>query len=220
MSDNEANEPVSEPEVSDAESEVLSVNEDDLIEENNSDAEETENDEESKKKPKPSKPKPEKKAKVFRDDDDDEDIDEMDDEDDNIDDLEIKPFLIEEAKSLTQRFSIVIDPRNLEDHVKPNPKIKREIIVNRKNYKSSEYLQLYEFCELIGIRSQHISDGADVYIDIEAETTAREIAKKELQFGKCPFLVKRYMTPMSYDPVYVEIWDPNDMAINSKFFDT
>jgi hypothetical protein len=26
------------------------------------------------------------------------------------------------------------------------------------------------------------------------------------------------MTPMNFDPVYVEIWNPNDMAINPKFF--
>ena len=95
----------------------------------------------------------------------------------------------------------------------------REIIVYKNKDKSSEFLQLFEFCELIGVRAQHISDGADIYVDIEAETNARDIAKKELQLGMCPFLIKRYMTPMNYDPVYVELWNPNEMAINSKFYD-
>jgi len=228
MSDVEAD-GVSEHEISEAESETISQGDEDLIEETkdyNSEVEESENEEESEKKtPKPVKVKVEKKPRVpkYSDHDhDDEDGDELEaDEEEEIDDLEINPILIDEAKSLTQRFSIVIDPRSLEDHIKPNPKIKREIIVSRDKYKSSEYLQLYEYCELIGVRAQHIADGADVYVDIEAETTAREIAKKELQLGKCPFLIKRYMTPMAYDPVYIEVWDPNnDMAINPKFFDT
>ena len=226
MSDIEADGNVSEPELSEAESETRSINDEDLIEENkdyNSEVEESENEEDSvKKKPKPKAAKVEKKSRALRvADDDEDDADEAEaEEDEEVDEIEVNPFLIEEAKSLTQRFSIVIDPRSLEEHIKPNPKIKREIIVNKDKYKSSEYLQLYEFCELIGVRAQHISDGADVYVEVEAETTARDIAKKELQLGKCPFLIKRYMTPMAYDPVYIEIWDPNDMAINPKFFDT
>lgn len=216
MSDNEAEEQAYE---SANESEV-SLNEEDLIEDNkdyNSDVEDSDEDEEKSAKKKALGQK--KQPKKSRDkDDDEEDIDEAEDDDDT-DEIEINFELMEESKSIQKKYSIIVDPRELEDHTKPNPRIKREIMVDRSKYKSSEYLTIYEFCELVGVRAQHVSDGAYVYVEIEAETSARAIAKKELQLGCCPFLIKRYMTPMNYDPVYVEIWNPNEMAIDPKFFD-
>lgn len=216
MSDNEAED---EPYESENESEA-SLNEDDLLENNkdyNSDVEESDDEGKEPSKPKKKQPKDEKsKKKHMEGEEDDEDVEDIEDDDD--DDIELNPTLIEEAKTIDKRFGIVIDPRDLDECAKPNPKMNREIIVDRMKYKSSEYMSLYEFCELVGIRAQHISDGAYVYVEIESETTARDIAKKELQLGKSPFLIKRYMTPINYDPVYIEIWNPNEMAIDSKFF--
>ena len=216
MSDNEVDTRASEDEASE-ESEVESITEEDLIEDTKDYTSEVESSDDEKE-PKKVPPKKSKKSSNEEDEPDEDEVGEL--EEDDIDDLELDSIKIEEAKKISQKFSIVIDPRSLEDHVKPNPKIRREIVISRDKYKSSEYLQIYEFCELVGVRAQHISDGADVYVEVEDETTARDIAKKELQLGKCPFLIKRYMTPMAYDPVYVEIWDPNDMAIDPKFFDS
>lgn len=215
MSDNEAEE-VSE---SEAESEV-SINEEDLLENNkdyNSEVEDSDDDGETKsakKKPIVAKIKAKKPVDV---DDDDDDVEEVEDEDE-IDELEIDQLLIEEAEDIRKKLGIIVDPRDLDDKVRPNPRMKCEIIVNEEDYISSEYLSLYEFCELVSIRAQHISDGAFVFVEIESETTASEIAKKELKRGKCPFLIKRYMTPMNSSVVYVEIWNPNLMAIDDKFF--
>jgi DNA-directed RNA polymerase subunit K/omega len=215
MSDNEAEE-VSE---SEAESEV-SINEEDLLENNkdyNSEVEDSDDDGETKsakKKPIVAKIKAKKPVDV---DDDDDDVEEVEDEDE-IDELEIDQLLIEEAEDIRKKLGIIVDPRDLDDKVRPNPRMKCEIIVDEEDYISSEYLSLYEFCELVSIRAQHISDGAFVFVEIESETTASEIAKKELKRGKCPFLIKRYMTPMNSSVVYVEIWNPNLMAIDDKFF--
>jgi hypothetical protein len=216
MSDNENNDDGPFESENESENEA-SVNEDDLIEDNkdfNSDV--SESDDETKTTPK--KKAVVKKVKKHKDIDDDEEDVEEGEEDDDVDDIEINHELIEEADSLHKKFGIVVDARELDEFTKPNPKMRREIIVDKLKYKSSEYITIYEFCELISVRAQHISDGAYVYVDIEAETTARDIAKKELQLGRCPFLIKRYMTPMNYDPVYIEIWNPNDMAIDAKFF--
>ena len=216
MSDNEAEE-VSE---SEAESEV-SINEEDLLEDNkdyNSEVEDSDDDGETKSaKKKPVVAKTKVKKNVDADIDDEEDIEEVEDDED-IEELEIDQLLIEEAEDIHKKHGIIVDPRDLDDKVRPNPRMKCEIIVAEEDYISSEYLTLFEFCELVSIRAQHISEGAFVFVEIESETTASDIAKKELKRGKCPFLIKRYMTPMNSSVVYVEIWNPNRMAIDDKFF--
>lgn len=209
-----ANESEGEAENSDKEEAIFKENDEEESKDYNSDVEESDDEEEKTKK----KPVKAVKVKPSLEKLDEDDIDEAEDDDDG-DELEINPFLIDEAKAITTKFSIVVDPRELEDHTRPNPKMKREIVVHPDKRKSSEYLTIYEFCELVGIRAQHISEGAYVYVEIESETCARDIAKKEMQLGCCPFSIKRYMTPMNYDPVYVESWSPNEMAIDHKFFD-
>lgn len=209
MSDVEDDLIVSENE-SEPESEA-SINEEDLIEENKDYNSGSDSDSDDEKKP---KKKIEQKSKP-KHDDVEEDVEEIDAEDEE-DEFEIDSILIEKAENLTQKLGIVVDPRYLDNIAKPGPKIKREIVVPREKYKSSEYLTIYEFCELVSVRAEHVSKGADTAI--LTETTARDIAKKELRLGLCPFLIKRYQTPMNFDPVYVEIWNPNEMAIDLKFF--
>ena len=217
MSDNEGEEAgnVSEPE---SESEA-SIASEDLIEETKdyNSGPESESDDEKSESKKPKKKAPEVKVKVKREDIDEDDVEEIDVEDEE-EEIELDLRLVQQSQSISEKFGIIVDPRQLDKLAKPGHKVKREIIVSREKYKSTEYMTLYEFCDLLGVRAEHISQGADVYVEIESETTAREIAKKELQMGKCPYLIKRYMTPMNFDPVYVEVWNPNEMAINPKFF--
>jgi hypothetical protein len=226
MSDNEDNynsesESVSESEpesVASDESEKLSNDEDDGIINYNS---EIDSDDEKKIVKKETVKKNNKKKGKKNDDDDDEDYvaDEYNSADEGDEpEIEIKTIQLDTAKKINSKFAIIVDPRDLDELRKPNPTMIKEILVDENKYKSSEYIQIYEFCEIISIRSQHISDGADIYVDLESETTAREIAKKELRLGCCPFMIKRYMTPINHDPVFVEVWNPNNMGINSKFF--
>lgn len=220
MSDNEDGLIVSENEASGSESEA-SIHEEDLIEDNKDYNSVSESDSDDEKKPKKkvieAKNKPKTKPKKS-DEHDEDDVEEIDAEDEEEEEFELDARLVEKAESLSQKFGIVVDPRHIDNIAKPGPKIKREIVVSYDKYKSSEYMTEFEFCDLVGVRAEHISKGADT--TILTETTAREIAKKELQMGLCPFLIKRYMTPMNFDPVYVEIWCPNEMAINAKFFST
>jgi hypothetical protein len=214
MSDNESEVVVSENE---SEGPVDDAKDYESRSENESGAESEAESGDEKTKP---KKKPELKPKVKSEDDEDDDVEEINAEEEEEEEYELDPQLVEKASNISQKAGIIIDPRQLDSIAKPGSKIKREIIVSREKHKSNEYLQLFEFCELIGIRSEHLSQGADAYVEIESETTARDIAKKELQMGRCPFLIKRYMTPTNFDPTYVEIWNPNEMAIDSKFFDT
>ena len=216
MSDNEA-------EVEDEKSEnEASINEDDLIEETKDYNSGSENESETESSDEKSESKKPKKKPVLKpaakDDLDEDDVEEIDAEDEEEEEIEIDLQLVEKSQVISQKFGIVVDPRQLNNIAKPGHKIKREIVVPKEKYKSSEYMTIYEFCDLLGVRAEHISQGADVYVEIESETTARDIAKKELQMGKCPYLIKRYMTPMNVDPVKIEIWNPNEMAINPKFF--
>lgn len=216
MSEAEPDNAEASPEQSESENEENSINEDDLVEDNKDYNSESESDDDEKKIKKEVKPPPIKQVKKNDDDEEDEEDAEDDGEDDE---YEIDQVVVQNALKITEKYGIVIDPRNLDYVSLPNPKIKKEIIVSPDNRKSSEYIQLYEYCEIIGIRAQHISEGATVYGTIEDETTARDLAKKELQMGLCPLLIKRYMTPMNYFPVSIEIWNPNEMTINPKFFE-
>lgn len=207
MSDNEAEDQQSE---SENESEV-ELNEGDMIEENkdyNSGVDESDDETKEAKVEKP------KKIKSNEDEVDEDEVD----EDDEIDEIEVDPVLMEKSMQTSLKFGIIVDPRQIAEYTKPNPKMNNEIVVNKLKYKSNEYMSIFEFTDIISARSQHISDGSYIFVEIDSETTARDIAKKELQLGQCPYLIKRYMDPMNYGNVHVEIWNPNEMAIDSKYF--
>ena len=93
--------------------------------------------------------------------------------------------------------------RILEKHKSQN-----EYISTINKYKTSHILQKAEMTEIIGIRAEHISRGAEPYIDIINETNPLQIAIKELKNKKCPLLLKRIIN--SFES---EIWNPNEMTI-------
>ena len=93
--------------------------------------------------------------------------------------------------------------RILEKHKSQN-----EYIPTINKYKTSHILQKAEMTEIIGIRAEHISRGAEPYIDIINETNPLQIAIKELKNKKCPLLLKRIIN--SFES---EIWNPNEMTI-------
>jgi len=71
-----------------------------------------------------------------------------------------------------------------------------------KNVDISKYITLpwmtkYEFDQLIGVRTMHLSRGAPAFVDIdpsyaiEGNMNLRQIALREIQEGQLPYMIKR-----------------------------
>lgn len=125
----------------------------------------------------------------------------------------------------------LMNPQELTDDMKALPKVYRnkistgptdyikfrilekhkgqdEYIVPSDKRKTSHILQKAERTELLGIRAEHISRGAEPYVDIINETDSLQIARKELREKKFPLLLKR-----SLNSFESEVWNPNEMTI-------
>lgn len=58
--------------------------------------------------------------------------------------------------------------------------------------KTSKYLTKYEKAKIIGLRAQQIATGSVVFVDVpKGMINSIEIARKELEERKIPFIVKR-----------------------------
>lgn len=76
-------------------------------------------------------------------------------------------------------------------------------------YKSLPYMTKYEFDQVIGLRTVHLSRGAPPHVDlphdfkVKTNMKLREVAIQELIEKKLPFIVKRTMPNgrMEYWPV-------------------
>lgn len=71
--------------------------------------------------------------------------------------------------------------------------------------RSRAFLTKYEFNQVIGLRTTHLSKGAPVMIDlpedfsIKSNMDLREVALKELLEGRLPYIVKRRMPNGKYE---------------------
>jgi DNA-directed RNA polymerase subunit K/omega len=59
------------------------------------------------------------------------------------------------------------------------------------NYRTIPLLTKYEKTRILGIRAQQIAEGAATLVDVGDLRDPKEIARKELNEGKCPFLIVR-----------------------------
>jgi DNA-directed RNA polymerase I, II, and III subunit RPABC2 len=70
---------------------------------------------------------------------------------------------------------------------------------------SRPFLTKYEFNQIIGLRTTHLSKGAPILLEltedykIKSNMDLREIALKELLEGKLPYIVKRRMPNGKYE---------------------
>lgn len=71
--------------------------------------------------------------------------------------------------------------------------------------KSRPFLTKYEFNQVIGLRTTHLSKGAPVLIDlpddfkIKSNMDLRAVALRELVEGQLPYIVKRQMPNGKYE---------------------
>ena len=79
--------------------------------------------------------------------------------------------------------------------------------VNKKNNITKNYLTKYERTKIIGLRAQQISAGSPVFTDVpDGMISSIDIAKKELNERKIPFILKRNVGKNKY-----EYWKLEDL---------
>ena len=76
---------------------------------------------------------------------------------------------------------------------------------------TSRFMTKYERARILGTRALQISMNAPVMVDLEGLTDPLKIAEKELEKGKIPLIVRRYLPDGTY-----EDWPINDLTIQFK----
>jgi len=83
--------------------------------------------------------------------------------------------------------------------------------------KSTQLMTKYEFNQIIGLRTMHLSRGAPIFLNkkpddirISSNMELRKIATEELLEGKLPYIVKRVMP--NGKPEY---WKVNDLDLTA-----
>lgn len=76
---------------------------------------------------------------------------------------------------------------------------------------SEKKLTKYERARILGVRAVQISMGATVNVDVtpDIENYPLEIARKELEEKKIPFIVRQYQPDGSYDDVHLKSKNKN-----------
>jgi len=65
---------------------------------------------------------------------------------------------------------------------------------------SKPVLTKFEKCKILGIRTEQLASGAKPLIELDnTETSAYEVAKKELRLKKIPFIIRRYLPNKKYE---------------------
>ena len=88
--------------------------------------------------------------------------------------------------------------------------------VDTSNYISLPWMTKYEFDQLIGLRTMHLSKGAVPFIDLPADFTIKSnmdlrlIAIEELKNGKLPYIIERPMPNKKS-----EFWRVRDLSLQS-----
>ncbi len=93
-------------------------------------------------------------------------------------------------------------------------KAKHIIIVPSESRTTSDYVNLFEYTELTGIRAAQIEKFNNPFVDITGLRDPIAIAKREFNERKCPLLIRRFINTKTTDGVdwdYYEDWDPNVM---------
>lgn len=99
-----------------------------------------------------------------------------------------------------------IDKKMLDNQL---PTTKR-VIVDKEKRILTDVMTLANFTELIGVRATQIEYNPEIkiYCEYNNESSALEIAEKELRSGKFPLCLERERSPGVY-----EIWYVNEMIL-------
>ncbi len=111
----------------------------------------------------------------------------------------------------------------IEEEDMPIPRVgiknqlKKEIIyIDPENRKTRNILSSYELTEIISIRATQIEEHGRAFVPYADLTDAILIARRELQEGKCPLILRRCVgretTPAGTIREFIELWDVNKMV--------
>lgn len=77
-------------------------------------------------------------------------------------------------------------------------------MVPLKERKTTKFLTKYEKARVLGTRALQISMNAPVMVELQGETDPLRIAMKELEEGKIPIIIRRYLPDKSYEDWHVK----------------
>ena len=121
---------------------------------------------------------------------------------DIVDEMKQPPIIV-----TNKSYTGIIDP--IKYRIMQSRRDTDEYIVPSHKAKTSHILGKAEKALIIGNRAQHISMGAQPYVDVENEEDPIAIAEKELRERKMPLLLLRKLNDFTYEEK-----DPNEMTIN------
>jgi DNA-directed RNA polymerase subunit K/omega len=135
-------------------------------------------------------------------------------------DIKIKndTCIIEVKQKLNKQYHImtlIYKTANIEDVSKINE------LLNKADKISKPIMTIYEFDKIMGMRTQQLASGAAPFIDmgaeklqIESNMELRNIALRELEEGRLPYIIERVLSNKRKE--YYRICDLNLVAIRDR----
>ena len=130
-------------------------------------------------------------------------------EDDELDDDYLKKFSTIDKNNYINKYHPELVQKNYQE-IKILTNIhKQNDIISDKNHKTMPFLTKFEKTKIIGIRAKQLNNGATAYIPVDSNViSAYNIAKKELEAKKIPFIVARPLPCGN-----IEYWNLSDLEI-------
>ena len=88
--------------------------------------------------------------------------------------------------------------------------------ISTANYITLPWMTKYEFDQLIGVRTMHLSRGAVPFVELEADYRTegnmdlRQIALREINEGQLPYMIKRPLPNGT-----IEYWPVNKLSLEA-----
>lgn len=118
-----------------------------------------------------------------------------DDDISNYDDIELEANLEETEIDDTEEPTEVLE---IKEIVEETIKKKNKKIPNSQRT-TRPFLSKYERCRVLGIRAKQIDLGCPIYTDAKNLIESYDIAEKELNERKLPFILRRYLPNGNYE---------------------
>ena len=111
--------------------------------------------------------------------------------------------------------TLIYKTANIEDVSKINE------LLNKADKISKPIMTIYEFDKIIGMRTQQLASGASPFVDIgtgklviDSNMELRNIALRELEEGRLPFIIERILSNKKKE--YYRVCDLNLVAIRDR----
>lgn len=118
-------------------------------------------------------------------------------------------------KSNKLNMTLVYKTANIEDVSKIND------LLNKEDRISKPIMTIYEFDKIMGMRTQQLASGATPFVDIEggklvieSNMELRNIALRELEEGRLPYIIERVLSNKKKE--YFRVCDLNLVAIRDR----